>query len=44
MWEIEYASHMLHTTEPTIYQLKVVLLGINPMICRRLLGVCVAAE
>jgi len=28
---------MVHITEPTIYQLKVVLLGISPMIWRRLL-------
>jgi hypothetical protein len=28
---------MVHTPEPTIYQLKVVLLGISPMIWRRLL-------
>jgi hypothetical protein len=28
---------MVHTTEPTIYQLKVALLGISPMIWRRLL-------
>jgi len=28
---------MVYTTEPTIYQLKVVLLGISPMIWRRLL-------
>jgi len=28
---------MVHTTEPTIYQLKVVLLGISPMIWWRLL-------
>jgi Plasmid pRiA4b ORF-3-like protein len=28
---------MVHTTEPTIYQLKVVLLSISPMIWRRLL-------
>jgi hypothetical protein len=28
---------MVHTTEPTIYRLKVVLLGISPMIWRRLL-------
>jgi hypothetical protein len=28
---------MVHATEPTIYQLKVVLLSISPMIWRRLL-------